>query len=85
MIVDAYAHVCPERLMDAISQRHPGAEVAALRRNGYRHDGERRLRYMDRIGEDWPAEALDTIRSLGPAQAGLAAVLSGNLHRIMRL
>lgn len=52
MIVDAYSHVCPERLMDAINERHPGAEAAALRRNGYLFDGERRLRYMDRIGVD---------------------------------
>lgn len=36
-------------------------------------------------GEDWPAEVLDTIRSLGLGEAGLAAVLSGSLHRVMRL
>jgi hypothetical protein len=52
VIVDAYSHVCPERLLDAISERHPGAEVAALRKNSYLFDGERRLRYMDRIGVD---------------------------------
>ena len=52
MIVDAYSHVCPERLLDAISERHPSAEVAALRKNSYLFDGGRRLRYMDRIGVD---------------------------------
>jgi hypothetical protein len=29
VIVDAYSHVCPERLLDAISERHPSTEVAA--------------------------------------------------------
>ena len=52
MIVNAYSHVCPERLLDAISERHPSTEVAALRKNSYLFDGERRLRYMDRIGVD---------------------------------
>lgn len=52
MIVDAYSHVCPKPLLAAISERHPGAEVAALWKNSYLFDGERRLRYMDRIGVD---------------------------------
>jgi hypothetical protein len=52
VIVDAYSHVCPGRLLDAISERHPSTEVAALRKNSYLFDGERRLRYMDRIGVD---------------------------------
>jgi aminocarboxymuconate-semialdehyde decarboxylase len=52
VIIDAYSHVCPERLLDAIAAKHPGAEVAALRKNSYLFDGERRLRYMDRIGVD---------------------------------
>lgn len=52
MIIDAYSHVCPERLLDAIATRYPGAEAAALRKNSYLFDGERRLRYMDRIGVD---------------------------------
>ena len=52
MIVDAYSHVCPEPLLVAISERHPGAEVAALWKNSYLFDGKRRLRYMDRIGVD---------------------------------
>jgi hypothetical protein len=47
VVVDAHWHVCPERLLDAISERHPSAEVAALRKNSYLFDGERRLRYMD--------------------------------------
>ena len=38
----------PERLLDAITERHPSIEVAALRKNSYLFDGERRLRYMDR-------------------------------------
>jgi predicted TIM-barrel fold metal-dependent hydrolase len=52
VVVDAYSHVCPERLLDAISERYPGSEVAALRENSYLFDGGRRLRYMDRIGVD---------------------------------
>jgi aminocarboxymuconate-semialdehyde decarboxylase len=52
VIVDAYSHVCPERLLDAISERHPGDEAAALRKNTYLFDGGARIRYMDRIGVD---------------------------------
>ncbi len=52
MIVDAYSHVCPERLLDAIEDLHPTAEAAALRKNSYLFDADRRLRYMDRIGVD---------------------------------
>jgi aminocarboxymuconate-semialdehyde decarboxylase len=52
VIIDAYSHVCPEPLLDAIATRYPGAEAAALRKNTYLFDGERRLRYMDRIGVD---------------------------------
>lgn len=52
MIGDAYPHVCPERLMDSIGERRPGAEVAVLRRSGCLFDGGRRLRCMDRIGAD---------------------------------
>ena len=36
-------------------------------------------------GQDRPVEVLDTIRSPGLGEAGLAAVPGGNLHRIMRL
>ena len=32
-----------------MSERNPGAEVAALRKDGYPYDSERRPRYMDRI------------------------------------
>jgi len=52
VIIDAYSHVCPERLLDAITDKYPSAEVTALRKNSYLFDGERRLRYMDRIGVD---------------------------------
>lgn len=52
MIADAYSHVCPERLLDAVSKRHSGPDVASLRKNSYLFDGERRLRFMDRIGVD---------------------------------
>jgi aminocarboxymuconate-semialdehyde decarboxylase len=58
MIIDSYSHVCPEPLLDAISERHPSDEVAALRKNSYLFDGERRLRYMDRIGVDQQALVL---------------------------
>jgi aminocarboxymuconate-semialdehyde decarboxylase len=52
VIVDAYSHVCPERFLDAIEELHPTAEAAALRKNSYLFDAERRLGYMDRIGVD---------------------------------
>ena len=44
MIIDAYSHVCPEPLLDAISARFPSDEVAALRKNSYLYDGARRIR-----------------------------------------
>jgi predicted TIM-barrel fold metal-dependent hydrolase len=52
VIVDAYSHVCPEGLLNAIEELHPTAEAAALRKNSYLFDADRRLRYMDRIGVD---------------------------------
>ncbi|HWG60438.1 MAG TPA: amidohydrolase family protein [Streptosporangiaceae bacterium] len=78
MIVDAYSHVCPERLLDAINERHPGAEVAALRKNSYLFDGERRLRYMDRIGVD--KQVLVLVRP--PMWLGMPRPLIHDLTRV---
>jgi hypothetical protein len=62
VIVDAYSHVCPGRLPGAINERHPSSGVAALRKNSYLFDGERRLRYMDRIGVDQQVLVLVLVR-----------------------
>jgi aminocarboxymuconate-semialdehyde decarboxylase len=78
LIVDAYSHVCPERLLDAINERHPGAEVAALRKNSYLFDGERRLRYMDRIGVD--KQVLVLVRP--PMWLGMPRPLIHDLTRV---
>ena len=51
MIVDAYSHVCPAPLLEAISAARPSAEAGALK-NSYLWDPDRRLSYMDRIGVD---------------------------------
>jgi uncharacterized protein len=78
VIVDAYSHVCPERLLDAISERHPSTEVAALRKNSYLFDGERRLRYMDRIGVD--QQVLVLVRP--PMWLGMSRPLVHELTRV---
>ena len=78
MIVDAYSHVCPERLLDAISERHPSTEVAALRKNSYLFGGERRLRYMDRIGVD--QQVLVLVRP--PMRLGMPRPLVRELTRV---
>lgn len=96
MIIDTYSHVCPEPLLDAMSRRFPGAEVAALRKNSYLFDGERRLRYMDRIGVDqlalvlvrppmWVGMPRSLVHeSLGLPKPDLTSVLSGNALRRVR-
>jgi aminocarboxymuconate-semialdehyde decarboxylase len=51
MVIDAYSHVCPAPLLEAMTEQAPSAEAGALK-NSYLWDAERRLRYMDRIGVD---------------------------------
>ncbi|MGH9065298.1 MAG: amidohydrolase family protein [Acidimicrobiales bacterium] len=50
-VIDAYSHVCPAGLLEALEQRAPSAEAKALR-NSYLWDADRRLRFMDKIGVD---------------------------------
>ena len=53
MVIDAYAHVFPMRLIEALADVKPSAELAALRtqsRHNWEH--ERRIAYMDEHGFD---------------------------------
>lgn len=53
MVVDAYAHVFPMRLIEALSEVKPSAELKALRsQSSYNWDLERRIGYMDEHGFD---------------------------------
>jgi predicted TIM-barrel fold metal-dependent hydrolase len=53
VVIDAYAHVFPTRLIDALAEVKPSAELAALRsqsRHNFEHEG--RIAYMDAHGFD---------------------------------
>ena len=53
MVIDAYAHVFPLRLIEALAEVKPSAELAALRaqsKHNFEHEG--RLAYMDEHGFD---------------------------------
>ena len=53
MVVDAYAHVFPRRLIEALAEVKPSAELAALRaQSSHNWDHKRRLAYMDEHGFD---------------------------------
>ncbi len=52
MIIDAYSHVCPERLTKAIGREFPSAEAAALDGKPLLWDAEARIRFMDEVGVD---------------------------------
>lgn len=52
MIVDAYSHVCPQRLIEAINRDYPSAEAAALDSRPYLRDAAQRVRFMDKVGVD---------------------------------
>ncbi len=53
MIIDAYAHVFPDPLVDALLAVRPSAELAGLRQQSpHLRDADRRLAYMDRHGFD---------------------------------
>lgn len=53
MLIDAYAHVFPMPLIDALSEVSAGAELAALRsQSPHLYDDERRIRFMDEHGVD---------------------------------
>lgn len=53
MVIDAYAHVFPNRLIDALAEIKPSKELAALRAqspHNFEHEG--RIAYMDEHGFD---------------------------------
>ncbi|MFZ1993914.1 MAG: amidohydrolase family protein [Solirubrobacteraceae bacterium] len=53
MLIDAYAHVFPWPLIEALSEVSDGAELAALRsQSPHLYDDERRVRFMDEHGID---------------------------------
>lgn len=53
MVIDAYAHVFPTRLIDALAEVKPSKELAALRaQSKHNFEHERRLAYMDEHGFD---------------------------------
>ena len=53
MVIDAYAHVFPMRLIEALGEVSPSAELKALRdQSPFLYDDELRLRYMDANGFD---------------------------------
>lgn len=53
MVIDAYAHVFPMRLIDALAEVSRSAELSALRaQTSYLYDDERRIAYMDEHGFD---------------------------------
>jgi len=53
MVIDAYSHVFPTPLIEALSELKPSAELAALRaQSTYNFDPARRITYMDAHGFD---------------------------------
>jgi aminocarboxymuconate-semialdehyde decarboxylase len=53
LIIDAYAHVFPEPLIDAVSKVSTGAELQALQQqSAYLREPALRLTFMDRVGFD---------------------------------
>jgi aminocarboxymuconate-semialdehyde decarboxylase len=77
MVIDAYSHVCPAPLLEAMTEQAPSAEAGALK-NSYLWDAERRLRYMDRIGVD--VQALVLVRP--PMWLGMERE---TMHRLTRI
>lgn len=77
MIIDAYSHVCPAPLLEAITAAKPSAEVGALK-NSYLWDAGRRLPYMDKVGID--LQVLTLVRP--PMWLGMDRA---DVHRLTRL
>ena len=79
MVVDAYAHVFPMRLIEALAEVKPSAELAALRaQSSHNWDHERRLAYMDRHGFD--VQVLILARP--PVWLGMSRP---DIHRVTRI
>ncbi|HVA22733.1 MAG TPA: amidohydrolase family protein [Candidatus Micrarchaeia archaeon] len=79
MIIDAYAHVFPDPLIDALLAVRPSQELAGLRQQSpHLRDGDRRLAFMDRHGFD--VQVLVLARP--PVWLGLERSL---VHRLTRV
>ncbi|MGH7608971.1 MAG: amidohydrolase family protein [Candidatus Dormibacteria bacterium] len=79
MVIDAYSHVFPEALIEAVGAVRPGSELQALREQSpYLRDPTRRLRYMDEHGFD--VQVLVLARP--PVWLGMAR---DDVHRLTRL
>lgn len=77
MIIDAYSHVCPQRLSEAINREFPSAEAAALDSKPYLRDASMRVRFMDEMGID--VQALVLVRP--PMWLGMPREV---MYRMMR-
>lgn len=79
MVVDAYAHVFPTRLIEALAEVKPSAELAALRaQSSHNWDHERRLAYMDAHGFDKQV----LILARPPVWLGMSRP---DIHRVTRI
>ncbi len=95
MIIDAYSHVCPQRLIEAVNSEYPSAEAAALRRRPYLSDGAMRIRFMDEVGVDvqvlvlvrppmWLGMPRDVMyRLMREAHLGIAAMVDEHPQRFI--
>ena len=95
MIIDAYSHVCPARLTDAIGREYPSAEAAALDGKPLLRDADERIRFMDEVGVDvqvlvlvrppmWlgmPSEVM--YRMMREAHLGIAAMVEEHPDRFI--
>jgi predicted TIM-barrel fold metal-dependent hydrolase len=79
MVIDAYAHVFPMRLIEALAEVSPSAELAALRaQTSYLYDDARRIAYMDEHGFDIQVLVL----ARPPVWLGMARP---DIHRLTRI
>ncbi len=79
MIIDAYAHVFPDPLIDALLAVRPSPELLGLRQQSpYLRDAERRLAYLDRVGIDRQVLVL----ARPPVWLGLPRT---SVHRLTRI
>ncbi len=95
MIIDAYSHVCPERLIEAINRDYPSAEAAALDSRPYLRDASKRVRFMDEVGIDvqvlvlvrppmWLGMPRDVMyRMMREAHLGIAAMVAEYPNRFV--
>src|SRR5665213_3316986 len=79
MVIDAYAHVFPNRLIDALAEIKPSKELAALRAqspHNFEHEG--RIAYMDEHGFDMQV----LILARPPVWLGMERT---DIHRLSRV